>query len=64
MSKILIVSVVGIAFARGAEKPKIEPSITVACYYFGKDHPGDLRKTEEKGADWSEWELVKAAKPR
>lgn len=38
--------------------------VTVACYYFGNYHPGDARNTKLKGKDWSEWELVKAAKPR
>ena len=38
--------------------------ITVASYYFGNYHPGDARNTKLKGKDWSEWELVKAAKPR
>lgn len=47
----------------GRELPK-EPEITVASYYFGNYHPGDPRNTQMKGKDWSEWELVKAAKPR
>ena len=38
--------------------------ITVASYYFANYHPGDPRNTKAKGPDWSEWELVKAAKPR
>jgi hypothetical protein len=38
--------------------------ITVASYYFGNYHPGDPRNEKNKGKDWSEWELVKAAKPR
>ncbi len=38
--------------------------ITVASYYFGNYHPGDSRTELEKGKGWSEWELVKAAKPR
>lgn len=38
--------------------------ITVATYYFGNYHPGDPRNTKLKGATWSEWELVKNAKPR
>lgn len=38
--------------------------ITVACYYFGNYHPGDPRNVKNKGPDWSEWELVKAARPR
>ncbi|MGO9204385.1 MAG: glycoside hydrolase family 99-like domain-containing protein [Limisphaerales bacterium] len=40
------------------------PKITVASYYFGNYHPGDPRNTKMKGKDWSEWELVKAARPR
>lgn len=38
--------------------------ITVVSYYFGNYHPGDPRNVKTKGADWSEWELVKKAKPR
>lgn len=38
--------------------------ITVASYYFPNYHPGDPRNVAEKGEGWSEWELVKAAKPR
>lgn len=36
----------------------------VAVYYFPNYHPGDERNTKLKGEGWSEWELVKAAKPR
>lgn len=39
-------------------------SITVASYYFGNYHPNDPRNEKMKGKGWSEWELVKAAKPR
>lgn len=38
--------------------------ITVASYYFGNYHPGEPRNEKNKGKGWSEWELVKAAKPR
>ncbi len=38
--------------------------VTVACYYFGNYHPGDPRNEQTKGKGWSEWELVKAARPR
>jgi len=41
-----------------------DESITVACYYFGNYHPNDPRNEKNKGKGWSEWELVKAAKPR
>ncbi len=37
---------------------------TVACYYFPNYHPGDARNSARFGPDWSEWELVKAARPR
>jgi len=47
-----------------ADKPTESPKITVASYYFGNYHPGDPRNAKMKGKDWSEWELVKAAKPR
>ena len=47
-----------------ADKAEPEPRITVASYYFGNYHPGDPRNTKTKGPQWSEWDLVKAAKPR
>jgi hypothetical protein len=37
---------------------------TVACYYFPNYHPGDPRNEKQYGKGWSEWELVKNAKPR
>ncbi len=36
----------------------------VAAYYFPNYHPNDARNEKLKGKGWSEWELVKAAKPR
>ena len=52
--------------APAAAPPPVEsgPRITVASYYFGNYHPGDPRNAKNKGPDWSEWELVKAARPR
>jgi hypothetical protein len=44
--------------------PVKDNDVTIAVYYFGNYHPGDARNTKMKGPDWSEWELVKAAKPR
>jgi hypothetical protein len=38
--------------------------LEVACFYFGNYHPGDPRNTITYGPAWSEWELVKNAKPR
>lgn len=48
----------------GDGEPAAGSAIMVASYYFGNYHPGDPRNVKTKGADWSEWELVKAAKPR
>lgn len=41
-----------------------QDKVTVASYYFGNYHPGDPRNEAAKGHGWSEWELVKSAKPR
>lgn len=38
--------------------------ITVAAYYFPNYHTNDTRNIKTMGLNWSEWELVKAAKPR
>jgi hypothetical protein len=38
--------------------------MTIACYYFPNYHPNDARNEKLKGHGWSEWELVKAARPR
>lgn len=43
---------------------EVSNRLEVAVYYFPNYHPGDLRNTKLKGEGWSEWELVKAAKPR
>jgi len=47
------------ASAKGGKK-----DFTVAVYYFGNYHPGDRRNEAQKGRGWTEWELVKSAKPR
>lgn len=47
-----------------AVRAETDATVTVVSYYFGNYHPGDARNTKTKGADWSEWELVKNAKPR
>ncbi len=39
------------------------PSIEVAAYYFANYHTGDPRNEKNKGKGWSEWELVKDARP-
>ena len=48
----------------GAGITNAAPAITVASYYFGQYHPNDPRNEKLKGKGWSEWELVKTAKPR
>ena len=40
------------------------PGYTVAAYYFPNYHPGDARNSARFGEKWSEWELVKNARPR
>jgi hypothetical protein len=50
--------------AHGANETNAARRVTVASYYFGNYHPGDPRNARNKGKDWSEWELVKAARPR
>ena len=62
MRKTLWFGCIAAAALLGAARAADE--ITVASYYFGNYHPGDARNTLTKGPAWSEWELVKAAKPR
>ena len=52
---------------KAGNAPKVKSKtekITVSAYYFPNYHTNDPRNIKNKGADWSEWELVKAAKPR
>lgn len=42
----------------------VTDKITVAAYYFANYHTNDPRNIQTKGTGWSEWELVKAARPR
>ncbi len=44
--------------------PQKDQKVFVASYYFGNYHPGDPRNSKVHGPNWSEWELVKNAKPR
>ena len=46
------------------EKKADGQSVTVACYYFPNYHTGEQRHEAAKGSGWSEWELIKAARPR
>jgi alpha-L-rhamnosidase len=50
--------------ATQASQPAASERATVACYYFPNYHPSDARNAKVKGPGWSEWELVKAARPR
>ncbi len=66
-SSIVAVSVVALgAFAGNAraEQRPADDDVFVACYYFGNYHPSDRRNEALKGKGWSEWDLVKQAKPR
>ena len=67
--KILILALVSttIAFAiSGKEKGLADSNnkFTIAAYYFPNYHTNDTRNITNKGLNWSEWELIKAAKPR
>ena len=48
----------------GSKTNSRSDKITVAAYYFPNYHTDDARNIQNKGAGWSEWELVKAAQPR
>jgi hypothetical protein len=58
----------GGSVASEAKRPRNTPMNpirpTVACYYFANYHPGDPRNEQVHGKGWSEWELVKHARPR
>ena len=36
----------------------------ISCFYFPNFHKGDKHNSEWHGRNWSEWELMKAARPR
>ncbi|MCX7047819.1 MAG: glycoside hydrolase family 99-like domain-containing protein [Candidatus Sumerlaeota bacterium] len=55
--------IAGMALAANSEAAAPErPQIGI--YYFPNYHPSDARNQKSKGAGWSEWKLVKTAKPR
>jgi hypothetical protein len=56
----LVVSVAILLLTRNNKSDKI----IVAAYYFPNYHTDDPRNVVQKGEGWSEWELVKEAKPR
>ena len=45
-------------------KKDVSPGYEIAAYYFPNYHPNDPRNQALKGEGWSEWELVKNARPR
>jgi len=54
----------GFAAARAASRPRVtEPPITVAAYYYPGTHP-DPRWDKNKYPGYTEWDEIKAAKPR
>ncbi|MGE5611306.1 MAG: glycoside hydrolase family 99-like domain-containing protein [Bacillota bacterium] len=57
----VVLAIAGLA--AGAEMARSDRP-QVASYYFPNYHPSDARNQKVKGAGWSEWELVKSAKPR
>lgn len=63
MKSLLFIPIV-FFFASCISSKKSPDKITVAAYYFPNYHTDDPHNIINKGAGWSEWELVKAAKPR
>lgn len=49
---------------RDTSAPPDQQRCSIASYYFGNYHPGDPRNAALKGPEWSEWELVREARPR
>jgi len=66
LSQILaILSITLLAACNNAKRANNgNDEFTVASYYFPNYHTNDPRNIISKGRDWSEWELVKAARPR
>lgn len=68
MNKFYFFSLISVILLSSCDSKKSEiklnDKITVAAYYFPNYHTGDPRNDLNKGKNWSEWELVKAAKPR
>ena len=64
LSFAIILLVVLTSCKLGKKADSNPDKITVAAYYFANYHTDDPRNIINKGAGWSEWELVKAAQPR
>jgi len=63
-SFIALIFLIFITSCQQTKKVKSSDKITVASYYFPNYHTEDPRNIISKGHGWSEWELVKAARPR
>ena len=63
-SFIALIFLIFITSCQQTKKVKSSDKITVAAYYFPNYHTDDPRNIINKGPGWSEWELVKAARPR
>jgi hypothetical protein len=61
---VLAMATAACGVLRAGEKAAPSRPFTVAAYYFPNYHPSDPRNEKTKGKGWSEWELVRAAKPR
>jgi len=69
MNLKVIICLIMLAFAAScmSQAKDVSDEITVACYYFPNYHTRDttdLRISRQHFENWSEWELVKHAKPR
>jgi hypothetical protein len=64
ISTILVFFLLAIACRQPGKEKDASNQIFVAAYYFPNYHTGDPRNEQRLGTGWSEWELLKAAKPR
>ena len=63
LSIVLVALLVGCAAKKQSSDTSEKDDITVAAYYFPNYHE-DNRNASYHGNGWTEWELVKEAKPR
>ncbi len=61
---IFVISLIFMTFIRCSSIHDNSPGYEIAAYYFPDYHPGDKRNHIRHGPGWSEWELVKKARPR
>jgi len=62
--KIFIGIALVVACSCSKKMKDFSPGYEIACYYFPNYHPTDNRNNKFHGPGWSEWELVKKARPR